>query len=301
MKVGINLLLWTVHPNATEHAPLLESIKAWGFDGVEFPLAGMATSDARDLGVRCEELRLERTAIFSLTGCEADPASPDPAQRQAAVERIKHAVDLAHMLGSELLAGPLFQRLEQFTGMPPTLDEWRWSLDAIRQSARYAAQGGIRLALEVLNRFEMYLVNTIADGARFCRETGLSNVGLLADTHHSNIEEPRPAKAWADHLDTIFHVHISENDRGIPGRGHAATPEIFAALRRGGYDGWCMIEAFSPKVEALRTRLHVWRPFFESEEQAARLGLEFVRSAWAAAGQAAAAPPTGGPANEGRG
>jgi D-psicose/D-tagatose/L-ribulose 3-epimerase len=66
---------------------------------------------------------------------------------------------------------------------------------------------------------------------------------MLADTHHSNIEEERP-EAWSRVARQIYHVHISENHRVIPGRGHAVTPGIFRALRKSGYDAWLTIEAF---------------------------------------------------------
>jgi D-psicose/D-tagatose/L-ribulose 3-epimerase len=280
MKVGMNLLLWTAHPTLKEHGTLLESIRNWGFGGVELPLRGMMESDARELARKCDNLGLGRTAIFSLSASEADPASADGSLRRAAVEKIKHALDLTVELGSNILTGPLFQGLGRFTGAPPTRDEWRWAVDAIREAAEHAAKLNIRLALEPLNRFEMYLVNTIADGARFCRDVGVAGVGLLADTFHSNIEEPRPAEAWAKFIDSIYHVHISENDRGIPGRGHAACPEIFAALRQGGYDGWCVIEAFSTKVPEIMPRLHIWRRFFELEEEVAVHGLAHIRRCW---------------------
>jgi D-psicose/D-tagatose/L-ribulose 3-epimerase len=142
----------------------------------------------------------------------------------------------------------------------------------------------IRLALEPLNRFEMYLLNTLAEGVRFCRQTGLPNVGLLADTHHSNIEEENPALAWQAAAPFIFQVHISENHRGIPGRGHAIPREIFRTLKQSGYDDWLTIEAFTPKVKPLVPRLHVWREYFEREADVAVEGLRFIRQNWEQAG-----------------
>jgi|SRR5579864_732783 len=283
MKIGMNLQLWTARPTAKGHAHLLEQIKTWGFDGAEFPIAAMSAADVRELAKLADDLGLGRTTTLALAARHADPTSADLSLRRAALDAMKRGIDTTRSFGSELMAGPLFQGLGRFTGVPPTSVEWNRSVEVIREAAEYAASVNVRLALEPLNRFEMYMVNTIADGARFCREVGLPNVGLLADTHHSNIEEEHPAEVWAKQAQHIFHVHISENHRGIPGSGHAIPAEIFTALRRAGYDGWLTIEAFGPKVPELTARLHVWRPFFEREEEVAEQGLNYIRRQWAEA------------------
>lgn len=283
MQVGMNLLLWTAHPSPEEHGPLLQQIRDWGFDGVEFPIGATTENEARGLARLCDELGLGRTAIGSISGPDADPVSADPKLRRAATDRFKRFVDISQTLGSEIFTGPIFQTLGNFSGQPPTRDEWNRSVDVIREVAEYAATMHLKLALEHLNRFESYLVNTIKDGARFCEQVGLPNVGLLADTHHANIEEERPAEAWRKHASWIEHVHISENHRGVPGRGHACGPEIFRSLRESGYDGWLTIEAFGLKVAPLIPRLHLWRPFFEREEDVAVEGLKHIRDNWALA------------------
>lgn len=276
----MNLLLWTVHPTVQEHGRLLKQIRNWGFDGVEFPIAAVTEAEARELARLADGLGLGRTTIQGLNAAHADPAAADPALRKAAVETLKQAVDKTRLVGAEILAGPIFQGLGRFSGAAPNPDEWKHAVDVIREVGEYAATMHVRLALEPLNRFEMYLVNTIADGARFCRETELPNVGLLADTHHANIEEYDPAKTWREASAHIFHVHISENNRGVPGRGHAAGQAMFDALRAGGYDDWLTIEAFGQKVQPLVPRLHIWRAYFDDESEVATEGLRYIRESW---------------------
>lgn len=280
MKVGMNLLLWTMHPTATEHARLLRQIKTWGFDGVEFPVMAMSEADVRDMSRQCDDLELGRTAILAFGADEADPINPDASLRRRAIDLMKESLDKTRHLGADILVGPMFQGLGRFTGAAPTPQEWAWCQEAIREVADHAASMHLRLALEPLNRFEMYLVNTVADGARFCDELDRPNVGLLADTHHTNIEEENPGAAWGQVARHIYHVHISENHRGIPGSGHAVTLEIFKILRSSGYDGWLTIEAFGQKVPELLMPLHLWRPFFEREEDVAVEGLRHIREGW---------------------
>ncbi|MFC5650597.1 sugar phosphate isomerase/epimerase family protein [Paenibacillus solisilvae] len=277
MKVGMNLLLWTDKPNPSEHLKLLESIKEWGFDGVELAADNMDAGDARAFGLILKELDLGCTAIAALNASEADPASRESQLRENALAKLKHAINNTHLLGGKVLCGPLFQGLGRFTGRGPQTDEWDNAVDTLRQAGEFAAGLDIKLALEPINRFEMYLVNTLEEGVRFIKQVGLPNVGLLADTHHGNIEELNVPDAWRKAAEHIFHVHISENNRGVPGSGHAVTGEIFQTLKEIGYDQWLTIEAFGQQVPGLISRLHLWRDYSEHPDDAARLGVQHIR------------------------
>jgi len=279
MKVGMNLLLWTDHPTAG-HRGLLKQIKGWGVDGVEFPVIAMTAQDIEAGRKACDSLELGRTAILAYGAEQADPTSPDPALRKAALELIRESINKTRDLGAGILVGPFQQGIGRFTGAGPTEDERKRAAEVLQKAADHANSMHIKLAIEPLNRFEMYLTNTVDAAARLCRETGQPNVGILADTHHSNIEEEKPALAWAAVAADIAHVHISENHRGIPGSGHAVPAEIFRALRKSGYDEWLTIEAFGHKVPSLIRPLHLWRSFFEKEEDVAVQGLVYIRKGW---------------------
>jgi D-psicose/D-tagatose/L-ribulose 3-epimerase len=240
-------------------------------------------ADVRELGKLCDDLKLARTAVQGFNAAVADPTSGDPKLRQGAVDALKRGIDKAAVLGCEILAGPMFQAQGGVFVEPPSKDDWNRSVEVIRVGAQHAAARHMQLALEPLYRFEMSLVNTLADASRFCRETQMPNVGLLADTHHSNIEETDVPAAWRAAAAHIFHVHLSENDRGVPGRGHAIGPEIFQTLAEIGYDGWLTIEAFSGKVKPLVQRFRLWRQYFDREEEVAIEGLKFIRENWARA------------------
>jgi D-psicose/D-tagatose/L-ribulose 3-epimerase len=168
--------------------------------------------------------------------------------------------------------------LGRFTGTAPTETEWQWATETIRKAAEHARQIGVRIAIEPLNRFEMYMVNTVSDGARFVKQVGMDNVGLLVDTHHGNIEELNVAEAWKEISQHIFHIHISENHRGIPGSGHAIPDSIFTAIKEMGYDDWVTIEAFNQAVPGLIPRLHLWRSFAPQDSDIATKGLQFIKS-----------------------
>jgi D-psicose/D-tagatose/L-ribulose 3-epimerase len=133
------------------------------------------------------------------------------------------------------------------------------------------------LCLEPLNRFETYFLNTLDDSARLVREIGAPNVLVHFDTFHANIEEQNPAAALRLIAKELGHVHISENDRGIPGTGHNDWRGILLALKDIGYDGWLTIESFAQPEPELAAAAAIWRDLAPSGDELARRGLAFIR------------------------
>ena len=282
MRVGLNMLLWTTNV-AREHAPLFRALKRAGCDGVEVPLMGDETSRFRDLSKVLSDSGLGCTCSIVIPDEEHNPISADPAHRQGGLDFLKWAIDCAHALGSSLICGPFFQPLGAFSGVGPTEEEKERAAEVHRQAADVAAQAGVALAVEFLNRFECYFLNTLADAAAHTRRVGRPNFGALFDTFHANIEEKDPVGCIAKHVDVIKHVHVSENDRGTPGKGHVDWLGTFRALRSGGYDGWLVIEAFGRAFPDLAEATRIWRDLFPSAAEVYEQGVPFIRRQWEAA------------------
>jgi D-psicose/D-tagatose/L-ribulose 3-epimerase len=276
MKYGMNLLLWTTEVRA-EHFPLLEKIKVWGFDGAELPVFSFDRQQAQAVRRKLDELGLSCTVV-TVVPEDKNPISPDPAVRGAAVEHLKQAIDICHLLGAEVLCGPYVSPVGKLVGRGRTVEEWRWAVETFQKVAPYAQQAGVLLALEYLNRFETYFANCAEDLARLVDEVAHPSFRMMYDTFHANIEEKKIAPAIRQAGRRIAHVHISENDRSTPGEGHVAWDETFSALREIGYDGWLVIEAFGQALPELAAATCIWRRMFPSEEHVAVEGLRFVRS-----------------------
>ena len=152
----------------------------------------------------------------------------------------------------------------------------------MRQVAEHAQKTGVTLAVEYLNRFECYLLNTAADAARFIRDVGHPSCRTMYDTFHANIEEKSPAEAIRTAAPNLALVHISENDRSTPGAGAIPWKITFDTLREINYDGWMVVEAFGFSLPALVAATKIWRRMFTSEEQLAADALKFMKSQVAA-------------------
>jgi D-psicose/D-tagatose/L-ribulose 3-epimerase len=274
MKYGINLYLWAedMHDGLM---PVLEKLKQIGYDGVEVPIFDLDPAKWKLWSRRLDELGLERTAN-TVIAPEHNPVSADPAIRKAAYEHMQAVVDCCASVGSSILCGPHQVALGVFTGHGATDDEWKRSVEHLRRVAEYAAGQGVVLAEEVVNRFELYHLNTLDQGIRLVDEVGHPNCRLHLDTFHAHIEEKNPADAIRRAGSRIAHVHVSENDRGVPGTGSVRWDADFDALRDIGYDGWLTVEAFGNFLPNLAAATKIWRPLFDSEEQLAADAYTFL-------------------------
>jgi len=282
MKAGFNLLLWTTHVT-DEHLLLLGALKAAGYDGVEVPVFEGDVGHFRKLGQAIRDNGLACTSVTVLPDAEHSAIHPDPKSRQGAADHLAWALACSDALDSELLCGPFHQELAVFSGEGPSAEEIAWAVEVHRQAADQAAEIGLTLAIEPLNRFECYFLNTMADARAYAHKVDRPNFGVLYDTFHANIEEQDPIGCIAANADVIRHVHISENDRGTPGKGHIDFAATARALRAAGYDGWLTIEAFGTALPALAAATKVWRDFFPSREEVYLHGIKTMREAWAAA------------------
>lgn len=278
MKFGMNLLLWSGEIT-DDLLPVLEKLKAMGYDAVEVPLFNLEL-DYAAWGKKLDDLGLARTAV-TIRNSDDNPISPDEAVRNKGIELTNQTLDCCAALGATHLVGPYHSALGEFSGAGPTEDEWKWGVESMRKVAEHAGSVGVTLGVECLNRFETYLLNTHADSARFAREVGHDNCKVMYDTFHANIEEKDIAQAIRDCSDVLCHVHISENDRSTPGAGGIRWQENFDALKEVGYDGLLVIEAFGLALPEIAAATKIWRRMYESEEQLAKDGLEFMKSEWA--------------------
>lgn len=282
MRIGMNLLLWTA--NVTEeHYPLLDRIKAWGFDGAELPMFGFEEAQYRVIRKKMDAIGLECTTV-TIVPPEANPIDPDANIRAAAVVRLKKAIDTCHILNAKIMCGPYVSPVGKLVGRGRTADEWKWAVECFQKVAPHAQQAGVILALEALNRFETYFVNCMADLARLVDEVKHPNFRLMYDTFHANIEEKSVLEAIGTAGPRIAHVHISENDRSTPGEGGVRWGATFQALERLKYQGWFVIEAFGLALADIAKATCIWRQMFPSEEHLATEGLAFIKNRAATGG-----------------
>ena len=217
----------------------------------------------------------------ALRACLRASSSVRAAVRVAAVNKLTEAVAKCRVLGATRLVGPFHSAYKKFSGVGPTDAERDRSAEVLRRAAEEGEAAGVLLGVEPLNRFECYLMNTVADARAVIDKVDHSHCGILYDTHHMHMEEKDVTDAVARAADRINHVHVSESDRGTPGSGQVAWADTFKALHAAGYDDWLVIESFSRMDADFASMIHIWRDFDPSED-VWRKGHGFIRESWGA-------------------
>jgi D-psicose/D-tagatose/L-ribulose 3-epimerase len=278
MKIGMNMLLWTLGVEE-QHRPVLAALSEAGYDGIEAPVLSGDKAYYETLARWLSENGLEATGVTVIPDEEHSCISSEKANRQRAVDYLKWAVDMTRAMGGSVLCGPMHQPIKAFSGAPPTADEQAWAAEVHRAVGEHAAEAGVTLAVEYLNRFECHFINTMADAVAHVRRVDHPNVRTMYDSFHANIEEKDPVAIIEPNIDAIAHVHLSENDRGVLGAGHTPQQQIIDALQRVGYDDWLTVEAFGQDVQGIVEAANVWRPFFDSKEAVYQQSLSFIKQA----------------------
>ena len=274
MKIGINTLLWTASFDGS-HLDLLPRIKEAGFDGVE--IARFAFDDFPVIDVRraLEENGLQCVMCSALTG---RTSLADADTHAAALHFLKQGIRTAADLGAKLFVGPFCSPVGYLTGRRRTQDEWGRVIDGLRTLTPILEDADVTMAVEPLNRFETFFLNTAHDARELADAVSHPRVGILLDTFHTNIEEKSIGVAVELLGDHLVHVHACENDRGVPGTGHIEWPDLFTALRKLNYNGWLVIESFGFAIPEIATAACIWRDLASSPEAIAWDGLSFLRS-----------------------
>lgn len=281
MKLGFNLLLWTTHVTR-DLLPTLQALKAAGYDGVEVPIFDGDPACYREIKAMLDGEGLQSTVVAIVQDAARNPLSAT--HETAGVDYLKSLVDCSVALGAQVLAGPFYQPLGVFSGLPLTHDEWQRLVRTQTAMADHAGTA-ITLAVEPLNRFECYALNTCAQAATLVQAVNRPNYGYLFDTFHTNIEERDTIAAMTATMPQITHIHISENDRGTPGRGHAPIAQTIATAKAAGYDGWLTVEAFGHALPDIAAATRVWRPLFGSTTEVYTEAIALMRHALAQTGE----------------
>jgi D-psicose/D-tagatose/L-ribulose 3-epimerase len=275
VKFGVTTYIWSAEFTAAE-VPLLPRLRDRGFDGIEIPVFR-----PRDIDTTSIRRALEASGMACTAGAVLLPGyslvSDDAAVRTRSIAHLRDIVHAVADLGATIVAGPVYTPVGELPGRRRTDDEWQRAIEAYQTLAPALEADGVTLAIEPLNRFETYFLNTMADGAALCDAVGHPRVGLLFDTFHANIEAKDVAGACRAAGRHVKYVHTSENDRGTPGSGHVDWPGVFRALDEIGYDGWLTIESFGFSLGDLSAAAAIWRDLAMTPEAIAWDGLAFLR------------------------
>jgi D-psicose/D-tagatose/L-ribulose 3-epimerase len=302
-KIAAHSLLWSPSWNEASVRRAIDASARLGFDALVTVMPDPTIVDAeraahwfRDAGII--------PMVGSSGRPDADIASEDPAIRRRGRERLDLLLAKTRDIGATHLGGVLASALHRYTA-PASETNRAHSAEAFAAAAEMARGSGIRIALEIVNRYENNLLNTVAQGLAHIRRVAVANVVLHLDTFHMTIEETDAAASVVSAAGHIGYIEFGESHRGILGTGRADLRGVARAIARIGYDGPVGLEAFSAAIldDPARGRLATWRATFTDSDALARDGKRLIESELAAARSlvSSAPPPAAAPLHPRRG
>jgi len=224
---------------------LKESIKKvadLGFDGAELAVRNPKDLKVEDVISIIKENNLEVPAIGTGQAYGEEGLSfsdPDGTIRKMAVERIKDQMIFASHFNAQVIIGLVRGNIEEGVNRAEAEE---WTIGCLRECTGFAKKYNVRLTLEPVNRYESNFINTLNEGIEFIKRVEASNLGLLADTFHMNIEEVSIYDSIVQAKDYITHVHFADSNRWAPGCGHLDFAKIVQTLKKIGYQGYVSAE-----------------------------------------------------------
>ncbi len=278
MKIGVNTWVWT-SPFSTKEFHLIPKVKEMGFDVLEVALEDASIIDGKLLRTMTEDNGLSVT-VCGAFGPSRDISSDDPAIRKNGADYIRESIRFAEQVSARVFAGPVYSAVGKTRLVPEEQKkrEWAWCVETLREIGAAAADAGVTIGIEPLNRFETDMINLAEQAVKLVRDVGSPAYKIHIDTFHGNIEEksiPETIRKLGKGM--LCHFHACENDRGIPGTGHQDWTGIRDALREVEYDGAAVIESFTPGTIEIAKAASIWRPLAPSQDELARQGARFLR------------------------
>lgn len=259
--------------------PEIDKLKAHGIGLIEIPLLRPAELDAA--GARRFAERHEIDLICSL----GLPGHLDIVERpEEALDFLKPAFEATRAVGSEALGGVTYGTIGRTTGAAPTEREISGLCRFLEKAARLASTFGLRLGIEPCNRYETHLINRGADAAAVIERVGVENLFIHLDTYHMNIEEESFDHGFRAAAPFLGYVHVSESNRGVPGRGMIDWDAAMRAIAAIGYSGPITLESMNHVDADIAGGLAIWHPVAGNPDDVVDAGLPFLRNAAARAG-----------------
>lgn len=280
--IGMHYGYWTQYWGS-EPLQFIKRAQKCGFDILEVnapKVARMSDAERDVLKGAIADAGISLTYSIGMTA-DMDLVSEDTATRRKGIAFLQQIARAMKQMGGTVLAGINYSSWPRklLSGEDKQILTDR-AIEGVREAMKAAEDNDVIFCVEVVNRFEQFIMNTAAEGIAFAERVGSPNCKILLDTFHMNIEEDSLGGSIVEAGNWLGHFHLGETNRRPPGRGRIPWPEIFGALRQINYQGAVVMEPFLLPGGEVGRDISVYRDLLGSadlDEEAAR-SVQFVRS-----------------------
>jgi len=256
-----------ISPTPTSFGPLLfpgtleagiRSAAEIGFRAVEISLRSVTDLDTDSLTALLEKHEMVLAAIATGQACVEDGICLCHSKTEIVEKTIQHLqsiIQVASRFHALVIIGGIRGRLSgnsEQQGKQRTI-----AVQAMRKCIRYAADRGVTVVIEPINRYETNFINSSTEGLAFIEEVCEPSAKLLLDTFHMNIEEVDLPSALRNTGSRIGYIHVSDNNRQAPGYGHIDFAQVFRVLAELDYAGYITAEIL-PLPDSQTAVLQTW-------------------------------------------
>lgn len=291
MLYGVHRMTWGKYFDPADIRTFFEQVRATGADIVEFRPPDETLLG--DLAKTAEIRRMAEDLGIRLTFCYGYPVGMDMRledrfARLYAEEHLKRAIEAAARLGGSEIGGVLYANwptnYDRDVITPAVKQERRARcIESLRHVMPIAEDCGVHVDLEILNRFENYIINTVDEGLEMVDAVGSKNCDLLLDMFHMSIEENDIPAAIRKAAGRIGKFHASEPNRQIPFHNERFDwPAVGRALRDAGFDGPVIMETVMTFDDMATYNFRIWRDMIPDTSMSGRIaamsqGLTFLK------------------------
>lgn len=267
-KIGIYYAFWT-HEWVADFFPFVPKVKKLGYDILEVHsgiLADWTESKRLELAKAAKD---EGIQLSYGLGCSAeyDVSSPDERIRQNGLRYMTSLIQAVGRMGGGVVQGSTYcawpKKLEVGESKQQYVDQ---SFKSMKELAKVAEDSNVIVNMEILNRFEQFIFNTVAEALPFVSAIDSPNLGLLLDTFHMNIEEDSFYQAIIQAGKYMKGLHCGETNRKPVGMGRMPWKEIREALDSIQFDGQIIQEPFVMFGGQVGQDISVWREVIENPD-----------------------------------
>ena len=269
MKIGTYFAYWAQEWKV-DYFQFIDKAKQAGFDVLEVSSGILSLSDDELTALRdaAKKAGLILTLCLGLTK-DMDVSSSDPAICRKGIDYMKRLFVAMDKADIRKAGGIIYAYWPCDYSQPVDKSAVRErSISSVREMADAAAAFGIELEIEVVNRFEHFLINDANEAVQYVKDVARPNVRVMLDCFHMNIEEDNMGDAIRFVGEYLGHFHIGECNRKVPGKGHMPWDELGQALRDINYQGYVVMEPFVKMGGGVGSDIKVWRDLSEDADEA---------------------------------
>ena len=283
-KIGILYAYWTRNWTV-DFNPYVDKTADLGFDVLEVHagvVTDMTPAERKKLKDHADKRKIDLCYCIGLSP-EYDLASPDKSVQRNGIRYLQKMTRAVGEMGGKMVSGIVYScwptRLpEGETDKRPYLER---SVACMKEAVKAAEDNHIQFNLEVVNRFEHYMLNTCDEALEYIHLVGSPNIKIHLDTFHMNIEEDSIGHAVEKAGEHLGHVHIGENNRTPPGSGNGHIPwdELVLALKKINYKDYVVMEPFTVPGGEVGRDILIYRDLRVSDpDQEVQNALQFIRN-----------------------